>query len=318
MNKFFKSVASYSWGVLLFALLFLAAGICLIAFPGDALPTAVLTISIITIVFGVVLILIALLDKKRQAKFFFFLLGGACALFAGIFLLIKRNDDAVLLLALFIGAVMMIDGSFKLHAAVSTKQFKNAVWWILLVLSLLTIAGGLFLIKWPPEDVKACSIMMGIFMILDAIQNVFITFYTPAVERKLKREFLSEAAGQANAEKQADETQNAETATSDEPAAEPEKTKNADDDVKTQAAAEPEKTKKKRGFGLFGKRKKAKTETSSDASEAKADEKADEAAASEQPEEVVDAEPDVVIPGETDDVIETVVVKDNADENAEN
>lgn len=318
MNKFFKSVASYSWGVLLFALLFLAAGICLIAFPGDALPTAVLTISIITIVFGVVLILIALLDKKRQAKFFFFLLGGACALFAGIFLLIKRNDDAVLLLALFIGAVMMIDGSFKLHAAVSTKQFKNAVWWILLVLSLLTIAGGLFLIKWPPEDVKACSVMMGIFMILDAIQNVFITFYTPAVERKLKREFLSEAAGQANAEKQADETQNAETATSDEPAAEPEKTKNADDDVKTQAAAEPEKTKKKRGFGLFGKRKKAETETSSDASEAKADEKADEAAASEQPEEVVDAEPDVVIPGETDDVIETVVVKDNADENAEN
>lgn len=318
MNKFFKSVASYSWGVLLFALLFLAAGICLIAFPGDALETAVLTISIITIVFGVVLILIALLDKKRQAKFFFFLLGGACALFAGIFLLIKRNDDAVLLLALFIGAVMMIDGSFKLHAAVSTKQFKNAVWWILLVLSLLTIAGGLFLIKWPPEDVKACSIMMGIFMILDAIQNVFITFYTPAVERKLKREFLSESAGQANAEKQADETQNAETATSDEPAAEPEKTKNADDDVKTQAAAEPEKTKKKRDFGLFGKRKKAETETSSDASEAKADEKADEAAASEQPEEVVDAEPDVVIPGETDDVIETVVVKDNADENAEN
>lgn len=314
MNKFFKSVASYSWGVLLFALLFLAAGICLIAFPGDALETAVLTISIITIVFGVVLILMALLDKKRQAKFFFFLLGGACALFAGIFLLIKRNDGAVLLLALFIGAVMMIDGSFKLHAAVSTKQFKNAVWWILLVLSLLTIAGGLFLIKWPPEDVKACSIMMGIFMILDAIQNVFITFYTPAVERKLKREFLSESAGQANAEKQADETQNAETATSDEPAAEPEKTTNADDDVKTQAAAEPEKTKKKRGFGLFGKRKKAETETSSDASEAKAD----EAAASEQPEEVVDAEPDVVIPGETDDVIETVVVKDNSDENAEN
>lgn len=314
MNKFFKSVASYSWGVLLFALLFLAAGICLIAFPGDALETAVLTISIITIVFGVVLILMALLDKKRQAKFFFFLLGGACALFAGIFLLIKRNDGAVPLLALFIGAVMMIDGSFKLHAAVSTKQFKNAVWWILLVLSLLTIAGGLFLIKWPPEDVKACSVMMGIFMILDAIQNVFITFYTPAVERKLKREFLSETAGQANAEKQADETQNAETATSDEPAAEPEKTKNADDDVKTQATAEPEKTKKKRGFGLFGKRKKAETETSSDASEAKAD----EAAASEQPEEVVDAEPDVVIPEKTDDVIETVVVKDNADENAEN
>lgn len=193
MKNFFKSLKTY-YGVLLFALLFMTAGVCLIAFPEDALPTAVLTISIITIVSGVIMALIALLDKKRQAKFFFLLLGGACALFAGIFLLIKRNDDAVALLALFIGVVMMIDGSFKLHEAVKTKQFKNAVWWILLVLSMLTIVGGLYLIKWiDGVAVKTCSILMGVFMIIDAIQNVFITFYTPYYERKQKREILAEA-----------------------------------------------------------------------------------------------------------------------------
>ena len=48
MKNFFNSLKTY-YGVLLFALLFMTAGVCLIAFPEDALPTAVLTISIITI-----------------------------------------------------------------------------------------------------------------------------------------------------------------------------------------------------------------------------------------------------------------------------
>ena len=301
MKKIFKSLASYSWGVLLFALLFLAAGICLVSFPEDALPTAVLTISIITIVFGVLLIIIALLDKKRQAKFFFFLLGGACTLFAGIFLIIKRNDDAIALLALFIGVVMMIDGSFKLHTAVQTKQFKNAVWWVLLVLSLLTIAGGLYQVKWiEGVSVKTCSVLMGIFMILDAIQNVFITFYTPYYERKQKREILAEAAENSAIDEADEQAESADEQTIDEDCAEIEAAE------KRTAKAET----KKHGFSLFGKRKKEKVDSLQDA---------DVIA---EPSNSVDAEPDVDMPSEiddnaADDVIETVVVK-NDDENDDN
>lgn len=304
MKNFFKSLKTY-YGVLLFALLFMTAGVCLIAFPEDALPTAVLTISIITIVAGVVMALIAILDKKRQAKFFFLLLGGACALFAGIFLLIKRNDDAVALLALFIGVVMMIDGSFKLHEAVKTKQFKNAVWWILLVLSMLTIVGGLYLIKWiDGVAVKTCSILMGVFMIIDAIQNVFITFYTPYYERKQKREILAEAAGGAeDKDGEVIETVSADTdnATSEE----------VKEDCAEIEAAEGNARKaesKKRGFSLFGKRKKAEKAA------------ADDGTVEDNAPDSVNAEPDVDMPAEldeTDDVIETVVVKPD-EENNEN
>lgn len=288
MKKFFKSVASYSWGVLMFAVLFLAAGICLISFPEDALPKAVLTISIITIVYGVVDVIIALTDKERKAKFFFSLLGAAVALFSGIFLLIKRNDDAVALLALFIGVIVMIDGSFKLHTAVTSKQVKNAAWWIVLVLAVLTVAGGLFLIKWPPASVKVCSVIMGIIMILDAIQNVFITFYVPAIERKHKKAILAEAAGDAEPIKNAETT---------EVNAEVEADLEADLEEVEVAAEDAKKTEaKKRGFSLFARRKKDDAENA----------------------DAVDAEPDVDMPGdEHDDVIETVVVKDN-DENNEN
>ena len=296
MKNFFKALKTY-YGVLLFALLFMTAGVCLIAFPEDALPTAVLTISIITIVAGVIMALIALLRKERQAKFFFLLLGGACALFSGIFLLIKRNDDAIALLALFIGVVMMIDGSFKLHEAVRTKQFKNAVWWILLVLSILTIVGGLYLIKWiDGVAVKTCSILMGVFMIIDAIQNVFITFYTPYYERKQKREILAEAAA-------GDECKDGEVIETASAAVK-------EDCAEIEAAEErAQKTEaKKRGFSLFGKHKKAEKV-------AVADETAEDNAPGS-----VNAEPDVDMPAEldeTDDVIETVVVKPD-DENNEN
>ncbi len=236
MKKFFNSLASYSWGVLLFAILFLAAGICLISFPENALPNTILTISIITMVFGVILMLLALLDKKRQGKFFFFLLGGACTLFAGIYLLIKRNSDAIAILALFIGVVMMIDGSFKLHTAMQTKQYKNVVWWILFVLSILTIVGGLYLVKWPPENVKVCSVVMGLFMILDAIQNIFITFYEPYYMRKQLRENAEETV------KTAEEIEHTQPVA----AIESSKTVNNDNDEKA----------KKHGFSLFRKHKK--------------------------------------------------------------
>lgn len=305
MKNFFKTLKTY-YGVLLFALLFMTAGVCLIAFPEDALPTAVLTISIITIVAGVVMALIAILDKKRQAKFFFLLLGGACALFAGIFLLIKRNDDAVALLALFIGVVMMIDGSFKLHEAVRTKQFKNAVWWILLVLSMLTIVGGLYLIKWiDGVAVKTCSILMGVFMIIDAIQNVFITFYTPYYERKQKREILAEAAGGAE-DKDGDEIIETVSADTDNATSEEVKEDCAEIEAAEDHARKTES--KKRGFSLFGKRKKAEKAA------------ADDETAEDNAPDSVNAEPDVDMPAEldeTDDVIETVVVKPD-DENNEN
>ena len=305
MKNFFNSLKTY-YGVLLFALLFMTAGVCLIAFPEDALPTAVLTISIITIVSGVIMALIALLDKKRQAKFFFLLLGGACALFAGIFLLIKRNDDAVALLALFIGVVMMIDGSFKLHEAVKTKQFKNAVWWILLVLSMLTIVGGLYLIKWiDGVAVKTCSILMGVFMIIDAIQNVFITFYTPYYERKQKREILAEAAA-GDDDKDGNEVIETISADTDNATSETVKEDCAEIEAAEDHARKTES--KKRGFSLFGKRKKAE-KTAAD------DETVDDNAP-----DSVNAEPDVDMPAEldeTDDVIETVVVKPD-DENNEN
>lgn len=203
MKKLLQKIKSFDWGVLLYAVLFVIAGVLLIAFPEDGLPSAILVISVITLLYAVYVAVSSLVGKKRDFKFFLNLLGAVAALFCGLFLLIKRNDDAVKLLAFFVGAMVVIDGSFKLHTAVTAKEYKNAAWWVLLVLSLLTIVGGFFMVKRPPDAVKICSVILGLLMIVDGIQNGFITFYAPAIENRLKRAAVEENADEAEKEKAA-------------------------------------------------------------------------------------------------------------------
>lgn len=200
MKKIFKSLSGFGWGAMLYALLFLVAGVLLIAFPEEGLPNAILVIAVITILYAVFAAVSALMRKKRDFKFFIGLVGAIAALFCGIFLIIKRNADAVGLLAFFIGAITVIDGSFKLHTAVTAKEYKTAAWWVLLVLSILTIAGGFFLVKRPPEAVKTCSILLGLLMIVDGIMNGFMTFYAPALESRFKTDVESELKAEAKKE----------------------------------------------------------------------------------------------------------------------
>ncbi len=193
MKKFFAKLGSYSWGLLLFAILFIVSGICLISFSEEALPKIIIAISVFTIAFSIVYAVLALADKKRDVKFFFRLLGAICALFCGIFLLVKRNDGAIELLTTFVGLMVIIDGSFKLHTTILSKRYKMAAWWIMLVLSISCIGGGLFLIKWPPIDkVKVCSVIMGLIMIVDGVQNLISTFFNPEVDKRMRNEIMSE------------------------------------------------------------------------------------------------------------------------------
>ncbi len=228
MKKFFQKLAAYSWGVLLFAVLCVVSGVCLISFPEEVLPKVVLIISIFTIVYGIVSGAINLANRDRGVLFFFRLLGAICALFCGIFLLIKHSEG-VTLLTLFVGVLVMIDSSFKLHTAILSKRYQHSMWWVMLVLSIVCLAGGLYLVKWIPTDrLKFCSVMMGIVMVLEGVQNFLTTFYTMSVEKSRKKEILEESAAETDKEKVAETKKEQETEPAKEKTAETDKDKAAE------------------------------------------------------------------------------------------
>lgn len=186
-----KIKKNYPAGTLLFVPLFLAAGICLLAFPENALPNAILAIGIFAALYSIVNAALAIADKTRDVKFFFRLLGSVLALFCAIFLLIKRNDGAIDALAAFIGLIAIIDGSFKLQSSALSKRYKIAAWWILLALSVIVICGGFYLVKFPPENKKTLAVIMGLLMIAEGVQNLFATFYSPSVEVRRTEEIIN-------------------------------------------------------------------------------------------------------------------------------
>ena len=234
MKKIFKALGGFGWGAMLYALLFFVASILLIAFPEEGLPNAILVIAVITILYAVFAAVSALMRKKRDFKFFIGLVAAIAALFCGIFLIIRRNADAVGLLAFFIGAITVIDGSFKLHTAVTAKEYKTAAWWVLLVLSIVTIAGGFFLVKRPPEAVKTCSILLGILMIIDGIMNGFMTFYAPALESRIKTDVESELKAEAEKDRTKADEKNAKAAVkAAKKAAKKARKQNHDDEIAT-------------------------------------------------------------------------------------
>ena len=193
MKKVMQALASYSWGVLMFAVLLGCAGFCLIAFPDDALPTVILVIAIAAIVFAIVRAAMVLAEKERGFPFFFKMLSAALALFAAIFLLVRR-DSADEILSFFVGAMVVIDGSFKLHTAIMSRRYRMVSWWIMLAVSVLTIIGALWLIKSPPEGMRVASVFMGLLLMVDALQNLLSTAFNPSIERRIRKEILAENA----------------------------------------------------------------------------------------------------------------------------
>lgn len=189
-----KTNGEFSWGLLLFALLFIATGVCLVAFPEQALSKVILSIGIISVVFAIVTATLALAARKYDGTFFLRLLGAICALFAGIFLLVKRNDDALGLLSAFIGLIIIVDGSFKLHTSVLSRRYKVPMWWIMLIWATVCVAGGFYVVKFLPswaQNVRLVSIITGIVTILDGVQNFAAAFYSRSVEKRRKEEILA-------------------------------------------------------------------------------------------------------------------------------
>lgn len=194
-----KTKKNYPYGTLLFVPLFLAAGVCLLAFPENALPNAILAIGIFAALYSVVNAALAIADKTRDAKFFFRLLGSVLALFCAIFLLIKRNDGAIDVLAAFIGLIAIIDGAFKLQSATLSKRYKIAAWWILLAFSVIVICGGFYLIKFPPENKKTLAVIMGLLMIFEGAQNLLSVFYSTTIESRQTAEVIDSREEQTTA-----------------------------------------------------------------------------------------------------------------------
>ena len=196
MGKIKNALKNFKWGYLLFAFLFLGAGIAFIAFPEQGLKVVKLVIGIVAIVFAGIYIALTIAKKERGLAFWSsIVMGVVCIICGGLVILVNSLLLEYLLTAF--GIVLMVDASFKLQTAMMSKRYKSPLWWVLLSLAAATLVFGILLMKGKYDFSKAeeelvleltrASRTLGIGLVLDGLANFFSIILLYAVEKGTKQ-----------------------------------------------------------------------------------------------------------------------------------
>lgn len=171
------------WAYITISAIMILLGVLLICYPQLSLLTVCTVIGVMVTVFGVVkLIGYFSKDLFRLAFQFDFALG-IFALISGVLMLL-HPAGIMQIVPVLIGMTVLIDGSFKLQTALDAKRFGLRSWWGILLLAILTCAGGLFLMLNPFDGAAALMILLGATLIIDGVQNVLVVACTVRASRQ--------------------------------------------------------------------------------------------------------------------------------------
>lgn len=200
-NGFFHKVKTFSYGYLLFFLFDIAVAAAFFCFSVDSLDYLAIAIGVTVILFAAVFAVLTLANEARGVSFFFRILFAVIALLAGIAALIGREGAVDAIVAAF-GLLLIVDASFKLQSTVLAKRFRSSLWWVLLILSLVLIAGGFSLIRFRIEDRTWLSYLLGALLVFDGVANLLTPFYLLRWKTCPQKEEKKEKAAEESSEKE--------------------------------------------------------------------------------------------------------------------
>lgn len=202
-----SALKAFKWGYLLIAVVLLAAGICFLAFPKEAIKTSSYIISGCTLIVGLTIGIKYLINKNRGFAFGLAMIASGCTIITAIVgFIIPEKIFAIY--PMFVGLFFVIDGSFKLQTVINAKRYKLKMWWFLLAFSILTITCGFLMIRLRIDtDIKINGfiIIMGIAFILSATENLLSLFFLGKITKRAKNEIKTELESESALEKKDEE-----------------------------------------------------------------------------------------------------------------
>ncbi len=163
------------------SILFIGLGICLVAMPNGTLLTLIYIISTIILIYGMIVI----------ADYFFYgyetfgFMKGVCSFVIGLLGIVfapKIISSSVL--ALLVGAIMLVSGLLKAQNAMDCRRFGVKYWWSYLIYAIILVTLSIVMLANPFEAQSGLLIFMGIAFIVDGVCNLISMF---VVKGKMKK-----------------------------------------------------------------------------------------------------------------------------------
>lgn len=178
MSEQLERAGMLSWTALGLGLVSLAVGILALAYPGP-------TLEAIAIIFGIYLLLAALLalamafgesERSKGAL----LLSAAIAAIAGL-IVIRHPGGSVQLVALAFGIYLVVIGIMRLYAAIYAQS--GRVW--LILWGIVDFVAGVLIVAWPKFGVTTLAIVLGIVLIVRGVIMCLVAFVVRSAAREL-------------------------------------------------------------------------------------------------------------------------------------
>jgi uncharacterized membrane protein HdeD (DUF308 family) len=139
----------------------------------------------VAVLFGIVRILGYFLREIEGVGIRYDFATGAFAIVAGAFLL-WRAPEVANVTDVVIGLFILVDCVFKLQVAMDSKRMGASAWWITLLFTCVALVLGLLLIFDTFKGQKVLSIMMGIALVADGLQNLCTVIYASLFVKEVR------------------------------------------------------------------------------------------------------------------------------------
>ena len=111
-------------------------------------------------------------------------------------LMLWRAPALTDVLSVMIGLLVLVDSVFKLQVAVDSRRMGAHSWWVTLVCTVVCLVLGVLLVFNPFNGKQVLTIMMGVSLIVDGVQNLCTVVYAAVFVKDVKaavRDFVDDA-----------------------------------------------------------------------------------------------------------------------------
>ena len=181
-------------GMMLLSIAYIIIGMMLLIMPQTSLLWICYAFGAVVLVTGIVCLIQYARIRGTGFTAPFMLVGGVITAGLGIFTLAKPQVVASFLPVVF-GIFILVDGLSRVGTAIDLAKRKGQKWWMLLLLSVVSVALGALLVLHPFDAAVSVVMVCGILLIVEGALNLGCVLYAAMELRTLDR--MSSAAANA-------------------------------------------------------------------------------------------------------------------------
>ena len=173
-------------GMMLLSIAYIVIGMMLLIMPQTSLLWICYAFGAVVLITGIVCLIQYARLRGTGFTAPFMLVGGVITAGLGIFTLAKPQVVASFLPIVF-GIFIVVDGLSRIGSAIDLAKRKGQKWWVLLLLSIVSVVLGILLVLHPFGAAVSVVMVCGILLIVEGAMNLGCILYAAMELRTLDR-----------------------------------------------------------------------------------------------------------------------------------